>query len=94
MTATILINLLNLVNFKGVTDLHINVDGAGDNINYTFMYTLAHVILHAPKQGWALKRIHIYRFKVGHTHNDLDATFAVLSRDVYGKNSRGDAKKN
>ena len=93
LTGTIFIHLLNLVNFTRVTDIHINVDGAGDNINYTFMYTLAHVLLHAPKQGWALERIHIYRFKVGHTHNDLDATFGVLSRDVYGKRARGDAKK-
>ena len=94
LTATIFIHLLNLVNVKTVTDIHMNVDGSGDNINYTFMYSLAHVLMHAQKQGWALQRIHIYRFKVGHTHNDLDATFGVLSRDVYGKRSRGDARKN
>ena len=31
--------------------------------------------------------------KVGHTHCDIDATFANLSKDVYGKHSRGDSVK-
>ena len=68
---------------RKVTDLHINVDGAGDNVNYTLYYVLAHLLLKAKEQNWPLQRIHILRMKVGHTHCDLDATFAALSKFVY-----------
>ena len=30
--------------------------------------------------------------QVGHTHNDLDAAFGVLSRVIYGKHARGDSR--
>ena len=93
LTATILTAMLNKLDLKNCTDLWINVDGAGDNICYTLYYTLVHILLCAKKKGWALKRIHPLRMKVGHTHNDLDATFAVLSKCVYGKHSRGDSRK-
>ena len=79
--------------FRKCTDLYINVDGAGDNICYTLIYALVHFLICANSNKWKLKRIHILRMKVGHTHNDLDATFGVLSRYVYGKNSRGDSRK-
>jgi hypothetical protein len=94
MTATIFARMLNLPKFKNVEDLHVNLDGAGDNINYTFLYSLVHLLLCAKKSGWALKRIHLHRMKVGHTHNELDATFAILSLYVYGKHSRGDPRQN
>lgn len=93
LTATILSLLMSLPTFNGVEHLHINVDGAGDNVNYTLMYAISHLLLCAKEKGWALNKVTIYRFKVGHTHNELDATFALLSKQVYGKHSRGDARK-
>ena len=94
LTVTILAHLMSLPTFKNVEDLHINIDGAGDNINYTLMYSITHLLLSAKEKGWALRRIHLYRPKVGHTHCELDATFALLSMDVYGKHSRGSSRKN
>jgi len=94
LTATILTQLLSGGNFRECSDLWINVDGAGDNICYTLYYFLVHLLLCARKSGWPLTRVHLLRMRVGHTHNDLDATFAVLSKNVYGKHSAGDSKKN
>lgn len=94
LTATILTRLIDKLDLTDVTDLWINIDGAGDNINYTLYYVLAHILLKAKEKGWSLKRIHLLRMKVGHTHCDLDATFAALSKHVYGKHARGDSRKN
>ena len=52
LTATIIAQILNLPNFKDVEDFHINIDGAGDNVNYTFLYSLVHFLLSAKKRGW------------------------------------------
>ena len=93
LTCTILAEMLTTGLFCKCTDLYINVDGAGDNICYTLIYALVHFLLSANSNKWNLKRIHVLRMKVGHTHNDLDATFGVLSRYVYGKHSRGDSRK-
>ena len=79
--------------FSTCSDVYINVDGSGDNINYTVVYALVHFLLVAHAKKMKLTRIHILRMKVGHTHNDLDAAFAILSKLVYGKHSRGDARK-
>ena len=70
-----------------------HVDGSGDNVNYTVMYALVHFLLCAHAKKMQLTRIHFLRMKVGHTHNDLDAAFALLSKLVYGKHSRGDPRK-
>ena len=94
LTATILTDVINKQDMSKVTDVWINVDGAGDNICYTVYYYLAHILLSAREKGWPLRRIHLLRAKVGHTHNDLDATFAKLSKFIYGKHSRGDSRKN
>ena len=95
MTATILMRMLKTGAFRDCKDLWINVDGAGDNICYTlYYYVISHILLCARKHGWSMERVHLLRMKVGHTHNELDATFAILSQHVYGKNSRGDARKN
>ena len=90
LTATIITRLFNMADLRTVEDLYINVDGAGDNINYTFVYFLIHILLSAQRKGWPLTRIHLFRMKVGHTHCDVDATVAILSRCVYGKHARGD----
>ena len=92
LTCTIISRMFNTGLFVGCTDLYINIDGAGDNVCYTVMYFLVHVLLCAHAIGWCLRRIHVLRCKVGHTHNDLDATFAGLSKAVYGKHSRGDPR--
>ena len=94
LTATIVCALIDKLDMTGVTDLWINIDGSGDNINYTLYYVLAHLLLCAKDAGWPLKKFHLLRMKVGHTHCDLDATFAALSKFVYGKHSRGVSKKN
>ena len=94
LTATILTYMIDNLDLSEVTDLWMNVDGAGDNINYTLYYFLTHILLKAKEKDWPLKRIHILRMKVGHTHCELDATFAALSKFVYGKHSRGDSRKN
>ena len=86
LTLTIIgIMLQRFVRESNTTDLYINFDGASDNICYTVLYGLAHYLYCAGKSDWRLKRIHVLRFQVGHTHNTLDATFGVLSRHVYGK---------
>lgn len=77
--------LENYVRDTKVADLYINFDGASDNICYTVLYGIAHYLHCARASGWALRRVHILRFVVGHTHNILDSTFGVLSRHVYGK---------
>ena len=98
LTCTIIVHLINLLadtaDFRNkCTDLWFCVDGAGDNVCYTVYYAVVHILLCAKASGWQLQRVHIVRGKVGHTHNDLDATFGILSRFVYGKHSRGDARK-
>ena len=86
LTLTIIGHVLNhYVRGSKIADLYINFDGASDNICYTVIYGLAHFLHCAAKSKWKLKRIHVLRFKVGHTHNTLDSTFGVLSRHVYGK---------
>ena len=79
--------------FGTCTDVYINADGSGDNINYTVMYALVHFLLCAHAKKRKLTRIHLLRMKEGHTHNDLDAAFALLSKLVYGKHSRGDPRR-
>lgn len=86
LTMTILEHLFSDGHLKNATDLHINLDGAADNICYTVFYGLAKLLRDAGNAGWPLLRIHLYRFDVGHTHNELDAAFGNLSIAVYGKN--------
>lgn len=86
LTMTIIEHLFSRGHVKNATDLHINLDGATDNICYTVFYGLAKLLKDAGDAGWPLRRIHLYRFDVGHTHNELDAAFGNLSISVYGKN--------
>jgi len=92
LTCTILMEMFKTGLFDNATDLYINVDGAGDNICYTLVYSLIHFLLCAKASNWKLQRIHLLRMKVGHTHNLLDATFGLLSRVIYGKHARGDSR--
>ena len=94
LTATIICRYLDIEDMTQVTDLHIHVDGAGDNINYNLMYTFIHILRAAKAKGWPLRRIHLYRPKSGHSHCDIDSTFALVSRFIYGKHSNGDSRKN
>jgi len=96
LTCTILTAMINLLasnRLQHCTDLSINIDGAGDNVCYTLHYMMVHFLICAHQNKWKLRRIHLLRMRVGHTHNDLDATFALLSRQVYGKHARGDSRK-
>ena len=92
LTCTILMEMFKTGMLDVVSDLYINVDGAGDNICYTLVYSLIHFLLCAKENNWPLQRIHLLRMKVGHTHNLLDATFGLLSRVIYGKHARGDSR--
>ena len=84
LTLTIITYVLqNYVRDSNTTDMYINFDSASDNICYAVMYGLTHFLYCAATIAWRLKRIHVLRFHVGHTHNTLDSTFGVLSRHVY-----------
>lgn len=86
LTLTILSHMWqNYVRNSEITDVYINFDGASDNMCYTVLYGLAHLLHCSHVSGWNVARIHVMRFLVGHTHNVLDSTFGVLSRHVYGK---------
>ena len=86
LTLTIVGHMIeNFVCDSKIVDMYINFDGSSDNICYTVVYGLTHYLRCARKSRWKLRRIHILRFHVGHTHNTLDSTFGVLSRHVYGK---------
>ena len=94
LTCTILQSMFGKKDLFGdCTDVHINVDGSGDNINYTVVYALVYILLCAYVKKQKLTRIHLLRMRPGHTHNELDAAFALLSKIVYGKHSRGDPRK-
>ena len=86
LTLSIIAHMFPMVRERRASDLYINCDGASDNMCYTVVYGLAHLLHCANKSGWKLKRIQLMRFMVGHTHNGLDGKFGVLSRNVYGKN--------
>lgn len=73
--------------------VYINWDGSHDNVNYTCLYTLMHFLLCAEDKGWPLRTFIILRLPVGHTHVLLDAAWGLLSLFVYGKHSRGDARR-
>ena len=51
LTATILASMLDKLDMSKITDLYINVDGAGDNVNYTLYYVLAHILLKVKEKG-------------------------------------------
>ena len=94
LTCTILFMMAAMGLFADATDLHLNLDGASDNVTYPVMYALLHLLLCAVGTGKRLRRIWLYRFKVGHTHNALDAIFGLISEFVYGNHSNGDARRN
>ena len=64
LTMTIIAHIFSLPEVQCATDLYLNVDGASDNINYSVMYGLAHLLRSAHEAGWPLQRIHLLRFKV------------------------------
>lgn len=83
LSGTILFRMAAKGLFDRCSTLHINFDGASDNVAYTVLYTIVHLLLTFQKSGKKLRRIILYRFKVGHTHNALDALFGKLSKIVY-----------
>lgn len=85
--------LFNLGYFNKAEKIYVNWDGASDNVNYTCLYALIHFLLCAEKEGWPLKQFVILRMPVGHTHVLLDAAWGMLSRMIYGTQSRGDARR-
>ena len=86
LTLTILSHMWqHYVRASSITDVYINFDGATDNMCYTVLYGLAHLLHCSNASGWTVKRIHVLRFQVGHTHNMLDGSFGIVSRHVYGK---------
>ena len=93
LTLTIICMMFNERVFDQAVNVFINWDGSKDQVNYTVLFGLAHLLLCAELEGWSLRSFTLLRLKVGHTHNHLDATFALLSKEVYGIHSRGDARR-
>ena len=89
LTLTILTELFKTPRVQSATDLYINFDGASDNVCYHVIYGVAHLLRSANLAGWPLQRVHLLRFKVGHTHNQLDGTFGLLTRNIYGRQCGG-----
>ena len=85
--------LFNLGYFDQAQKVYVNWDGSHDNIAYTALYSLVHFLLCAEKAGWPLRKFVVLRLPVGHTHVLLDAAFGLLSQYIYGKFSRGDARR-
>ena len=93
LTLTIICNMFNQRIFDKAVDIYINWDGSKDQVNYTVLFGLAHLLVSAEAKGWPLSSFVLLRLQVGHTHNHLDATFAQLSKEIYGVHSRGDARR-
>ena len=79
--------------FDEAKKIYVNWDGAHDNVNYTCVYTLIHFLVCAESAGWPLREFVILRLPVGHTHVLLDAAWGILSLFIYGRHSRGDARR-
>lgn len=93
MTLSIIADLFNKRMFDKAVEVNINWDGSADNVNYTTLFGFVHLLLCAEREGWPLRAIQIYRFLVGHTHDELDATFGEASQQTYGTHSRGDSRR-
>ena len=93
MTMTIIADLFNKRMFDKAEEIFINWDGSADNVNYTCLFGFVHILLCAEIEGWPLRSITILRFLVGHTHDELDATFGQASQETYGTHSRGDSRR-
>ena len=93
LTLTIILDMLAKGHFKQATHMYINLDGASDNICYHVYYGLAFFLRCAHLAGWPLHTITLLRLKVGHTHNQLDGTFGVVTRHVYGRQCGGTTAK-
>ena len=93
LTLTILVRCFNLGYFDEAEQVYINWDGSHDNVNYTCVYSLIHILLCAEAEGWPLRKVTILRLQVGHTHILLDAVWSLLSQLLYGTHSRGDARR-
>ena len=90
---TCVIRLFSLGYFDKANTIYINWDGSHDNVNYTCLYGLIHLLLMAAIKGWPLKKFILLRLPVGHTHVLLDAAWGLLAIFVYGIHSRGDARR-
>ena len=64
LTMTIAARLFSLGVVRDAEHLFINWDGASDNVAYTSMYGLAHLLVCAEATGWLLHTITIYRLQV------------------------------
>ena len=80
LTMTIICDMFNQRIFDNAITIYINWDGSKDQVNYTVLFGLAHLLVSAETKGWPLKSFVLMRLQVGHTHNHLDTTFALLSK--------------
>ena len=91
LTLTILLKMLSTGALNQCEHLVINWDGASDNVNKTAIKVLCWLLISAEKMGWPLRTVTLLRLCVGHTHDLLDATWAILAQLIYGIHSCGDA---
>ena len=59
LTRTFLAEMFSNDTFRTCTDVYINVDGSGDNINYSVVYAPAHFLLCGHAKKLNLSRVHI-----------------------------------
>jgi hypothetical protein len=64
LTLTILLRLFQLGVMDKARHAYINWDGASDNVNYTCIKTLIHLLISAEKKGWPLRKFTILRLQV------------------------------
>ena len=93
LTSTIISRLFSLGLADHAEEIYVQWDGSSDNVNYTNIFFLAWLLLSAERSGWPLRRVYLLRMVVGHTHNRLDAMFALLSKALFGNHSRGASRR-
>lgn len=93
LTLTILCHLFAAGIFDNTRRLYIQWDGARDNVNITNFYFLTWVLMVAGSLGLHLNSIVVSRSEVGHTHFDVDAFHAVLSKYLYGCVKTNDSRR-
>ena len=82
---TLLSQLERLYNSNGDSlpeTVYVQIDGGSENVNKTVLAMLA--LLVAKRVG-GLRNIVLTRLPVGHTHEDIDSIFGVISRWIFRK---------